>query len=513
MPLPSGIVVDNKKLWEEFLKNRQKKPAQKEVQAPPALNYDSQLEDMRLRRQAEIYRDVNKPQGAVLPDKLKHALQLLSEKKRALLKLPYPVYQGDMKVRRAPASELAEGLRERYAQRGRPYTSLMEELGNHSPTREIGRQRSLQDALLEQLLQKQSAFAEKQGNAYGLNQDRILEDLSRLRTLSSEKLLPLAEEGANQAFDRRGQLSGLLKGLQEQKTGRRQNRMDELKKLGHLQKYREKKEKEAGKKEYEEQARYPWKQAMRFEEEIKPLMGVNNQSPPEMQKYAGDMMDIAQNALNQPYTPYQGKRVANFPEGVMKAQGFSQKLMGSGLSLKPSLNKIMGRERDEGVLLNYINPYIDRQSSDLERQAEETLRKQKQSLDAKYIRLGQYGGSQHRLEQEQMARDMLKNLAQRQHSLLGEGYQRGLAALHGEQMRRTQNLALRGEAKEQKFRENLDAMQGYRRDGTKNFLKEQKGLNAAYEDFKQQREAIWPHRRREIMMSPQQMPMGERRAK
>lgn len=469
-----------------------------------------QLED--LREQAEIYRDVNKPQAAVLPDKLKHALRLLSDKKRALLNLPYPIYPGDMKINRPAESRLAEGLRERYTQRGRPLTPFMEELGKSSPTREVSRQRSLQETLLEQLLKRQAAFAEKQGPAYGLNKDKILENLTRLRGLSAEKLLPLAEEGANQAFDRRGQLTGLFKGLQEQKIGRRQSRLEELKKLGHLQKYREKKEKEASKAEYEEQARYPWKQAALFEEEVKPYMGVNTQSPPELQKYAGDVMDIAQNALNQPYAPYQGKRVAKLPDDIREAQGFAQKLIRSGHSLKPDLKKLMGRERDEGALLNYINPYIENQSSDLERQAEETLRKQKQSLDAKYIRLGQYGGSQHRLEQEQMARDMLKNLAQRQHSLLGEGYHRGLSALHGEQMRRAQNLGITGEAKEQKFRQNLDALRGYRRSGTRDFLKEQKGLNAAYEDFKRQREAVWPHRRREIMMSPQNMPMMERKA-
>ena len=63
-----------------------------------------------LQEQAKVYRDVNQP---VLPDKLKHALQLLSEKKRALLNLPYPIYPGDMRMNRPPESQLAEGLRER----------------------------------------------------------------------------------------------------------------------------------------------------------------------------------------------------------------------------------------------------------------------------------------------------------------------------------------------------------------------------------------------------------------
>ena len=470
-----------------------------------------QLND--LRKQAEIYRDVNKPQAPVLPDKLKHALQLLSDKKRSLLNLPYPIYPGNMKVNRPAESRLAEGLRERYAQRGRPYTPFMEELGRRSPTREVSRQRSLQDALLEQLLERQNALTERYAPEYGLNKDRILDDLTRLRGLSSEKLLPLAEEGANQAFDRRGQLSGLFKGLQEQKIGRRQSRLEELKKLGHLQKYREKKEKEAGKREYEEQARYPWKQAALFEEEIKPYMGVNTQSPPELQKYAGDVMDIARNAVNQPYTSYQGKRVANLPEDVSKAQGFAKKLIGSGLSLKPGLEKIMGRERDDEALLGYLNPFIDQQSSDLERQMEERMPRELERLSAKYARLGQHGSLQHQREKENLLRDMMKGLAERQHSLLGEGYQRGLSTFHGEQMRRAQNLALTGEAKEQKFRENLDALRGYRRSGTRDFLKEQKGLNAAYGDFKRQREAVWPHRRREILLSPQQMPITERRAR
>jgi hypothetical protein len=324
----------------------------------------------------------------------------------------------------------------------------------------------------------------------------------------------LAEEGANLFSERRGQLAGLLKGLQEQQVGRRQGRREELKKLAHLQKYREKKQRGAEKQEYEAQARHPWRQAMLFEEELKPLLGINAQSPPELQEYGGYAADIAQNALKQPYQGYKGHRAANLPGDIRRAQDIMKDMISpSGLSLKEGLHKIMGREHDPEGLLSYIRPHTERGSTDLERQADNSLLQQKQALDAKYIRLGQYGGVQHQLEQEKAARDMLKNLAQRQHSLLGEGFQRGLSALHGEQTRRTRNLALQGEAKEQKFRQNLDALRAYRRAGTRDFLKEQKGLDSAYEDFLRQREAVWPHRRREILLSPHQLPAMERKAR
>lgn len=467
-----------------------------------------QLDD--LRKQAEIYQDVNKP---VLPDKLKRAVRLLSDKKRSLLNLPYPVYPGDMKVRRPPESDLATNLRKRYEDRGRPFLPWMDKLAAGTDEEEVGRQHSLQNNLLEELLRRQTDFAGRHAPAYGVNPQRMQEELQRLRGLSEDRLRPLAQEGATLSMDRRRALYGLLEGLQEQKTGRRQGRVQELDKLGHLFKYREKKEKEARKQSYEDTARYPWKQAALFEDEIKPYLGVNAQSPPELQEFAGHGVDIAENALNQPYIPYGGKRVAALPPSMGKAQTLAQRMMSpSRIPLKDALGDMMDRERPESFR-EFLSPSLDRQSGELERQFEDTLRQRKEALNAKYIRLNQYGGTQHQLEQEKAAQDMLKNLAQRQHSLLGEEIQKGQNAFHGEQMRKAQRVALLGESKQQRFGQARDALRSARHRGTRDFLKEQKGLNAAYEDFKRQREAVWPHRRREILLSPQQMPLRERRAR
>jgi len=470
-----------------------------------------QIED--IKKQAEIVRDVNKPRQVVLPDKLKHALRLLSDKKRALLNLPFPVYPGQIKSPRPPESIQARAWQDRYVKRGYPYQNLIKQLGSGSSEEELAGQQSIQNQLLNDMLKSQQIFGKKYIDQYGINADRLNDELSRLRGISSKKLAPLAQDAANQDFDRRGQFAQLMKALQEQKLGRRQSRVDELQKLAHVKKYHEKKRFEAQKNEYEEQARHPWKQIALFEEEMKPIMGITDQSPPEMQAYAGAIADTAENAVNQPYAAYKGQRVAPLPEDFTKAQSFAGKLTGSGISLKPIKNKILAVENNGNKLADFIHPYIQNQSADLEKQMEKRLPRELEKISVKYARLGQHGSIQHTNAEKNMIQDMLKSVVQGQHSLVGEGYQRALSDIQGQQARRMQNLALTGEAKEQKFRQNLDALRAYRRRGTKDFLKEQKGLNAAYNDYKRQDEAKWPHRRREILLSPHQLPAMERKAR
>jgi hypothetical protein len=470
-----------------------------------------QLED--IKKQAEIVRDVNKPRQVVLPDKLKHALRLLSDKKRALLNLPFPVYPGQIKSTPPPESIQARAWQDRYVKRGYPYQNLIKQLGSGSSEKELAGQQSIQNQLLNDMLKSQQSFGQKYIDQYGINANRLNYELSRLRGISSEKLAPLAQDAANQDFDRRGQFAQLMKALQEQKLGRRQSRVDELQKLAHVKKYHEEKGFEAQKNEYEEQAKHPWKQIALFEEEMKPIMGITYQSPPEIQEYAGAIADTAKNAVNQPYAAYKGQRVAPLPEDLTKAQSFAGKLTGSGISLKPIKNEILAVENNGNKLADFIHPYIQNQSADLEKQMEKRLPRELEKISVKYARLGQHGSIQHTNAEKNMIQDMLKSVAQGQHSLVGEGYQRALSDIQGQQARRMQNLALTGEAKEQKFRQNLDALRAYRRRGTKDFLKEQKGFNAAYNDYKRQDEAKWPHRRREMILSPASMPIIERKAR
>ncbi len=145
-----------------------------------------------LKQQARIYKEMNAPEPAYLPDKLKTGFRLLADKKRALHNLPYPVYPGQMKINRPAESRLAEDLKHHDIQQGRPYVSLMEQLAGLSSQDGVGHHRNLQESLLEDLLNRQQGFTSRMAPHYGMNPAFVLKDLERLRGLSSEQLLPRA---------------------------------------------------------------------------------------------------------------------------------------------------------------------------------------------------------------------------------------------------------------------------------------------------------------------------------
>lgn len=118
--------------------------------------------------------------------------------------------------------------------------------------------------------------------------------------------------------------------------------------------------------------------------------------PPELMPYLQGYMGAGQSLLNQPYTPYQGPRVAPFTQMQNQAfQGIQGNMYGSPITSAANSNlmSILGGS-------DYNNPYLESEIQRGSRGVTDRFNQATNSLASRFSGGGAFGGSAHQQAQD-----------------------------------------------------------------------------------------------------------------
>lgn len=160
--------------------------------------------------------------------------------------------------------------------------------------------------------------------------------------------------------------------------------------------------------------------------------------PPHEQRYYSEMMAQANAERLKEYQPYAADRIAPFPAELNQAQALTTAGVGKEQEMfnraEAAIEK--GKKPFHENYREYMNPYqqavVDQLSQEGNRNFTENVLP---ALEARFLRLGQHGGSRHADLSLRAARDFQKELLSRQQQALSSGYQQAGQMYNAQQLR------------------------------------------------------------------------------
>lgn len=152
------------------------------------------------------------------------------------------------------------------------------------------------------------------------------------------------------------------------------------------------------------------------------------QLPPHLASAFQEASERALKLSHEQYQPYPGQRTAGLPPEVAESIRISQQ---TGEHL-PSFGASRGfahraQERIPEGYREYLDPNNEAILSNISRQGEKVYKEKiMPELDARFIRLGQYGSSKHAKMSKKAARDIQKEISSQQEEMLARNYQQAM---------------------------------------------------------------------------------------
>lgn len=137
----------------------------------------------------------------------------------------------------------------------------------------------------------------------------------------------------------------------------------------------------------------------------------------------------------------------------------------------------------------------------LESEAKNRAKEELARLNNQYIRLGQYGSSQHLRDAEKKARDLAKATLESRNKILQNTLTGQLGAQHEEEIGNIRRLDQVGTQSHRNFGSLMKNIEDMNRIGTTKFANNQKENEDSYEDFLNEQAWQWPHLRPSVMSS------------
>jgi hypothetical protein len=148
--------------------------------------------------------------------------------------------------------------------------------------------------------------------------------------------------------------------------------------------------------------------------------------PPEAQQIYADLMRRSDLYAREAMLPYAGQRIAQIPEEINRAHGAIREGGKEWAEMNLAQNQLAQATRPfHENYQAYMNPY---QQAIIQQLAEEGARNFNEnvmpSLDARFLKLGQFGSTKHANLGLRAARDFQKELLSRQQQALHSGYEK-----------------------------------------------------------------------------------------
>lgn len=158
------------------------------------------------------------------------------------------------------------------------------------------------------------------------------------------------------------------------------------------------------------------------------------------ERYMEDLMRAARDEYQRPYQEYQGERIAPENQYERWADVLSQRLNTLDPFTKASQEQAaLAQQGFPGQAQNYMNPYQQQVSDRIATEGNRNLKENiLPALEAKFVRLGQHGGSRHAELSKNAAREAQGEISARQAQAMHAGYGQAADIFGNDQARRMQ---------------------------------------------------------------------------
>jgi hypothetical protein len=162
-----------------------------------------------------------------------------------------------------------------------------------------------------------------------------------------------------------------------------------------------------------------------------------NELPPWLVEYYRNVADRAAQFATKPYEKYPKGRIAPIPDSLRQAHRLSTRTQ----SADPSLNRAENLlKRSEGSFpqnyQQYLNPYTQSVVSRIAHEGNRNFNENiLPALEARFVGLGQHGGSRHATLAARAGRDVQSEILAKQNQALASGYQQAGQLFNADQAR------------------------------------------------------------------------------
>lgn len=216
---------------------------------------------------------------------------------------------------------------------------------------------------------------------------------------------------------------------------------------------------------------------------------VTSNLPPYL---AAAYQDAAQRGLalsREPYQAYPGRRVAQPTRATHHAFDLAQNTGAYAPYLRAAETLAhRGAERFPHGYRQYMDPHQEALTNNIATQGHRVFKeKTMPELDARFIRLGQYGSKKHAQMSRNQARDIQKEILAQQEEAMAKGYQQAMGGFNLDRARDLKNAGLMNSLGVRHQAGQLSDIQALREAGMLSQDREQEMLDQAYEDWKERR--------------------------
>jgi hypothetical protein len=219
---------------------------------------------------------------------------------------------------------------------------------------------------------------------------------------------------------------------------------------------------------------------------------INSSLPEYAQPYYERLMARGEAESNQPYTAYDGPRVAQFSDDTSAGFDSVRGTAGSGLG---ALNSAMGHTRgamnstfNGAAAQQYMNPFIQNVIGSTMNRMNQNFAEQQGARDAQAVQAGAFGGSRAAISTMQAQRDNNEQINRMISEQLHSGYTNAQSQFNTDRsagMDAAKSLAtMQGQQRELAYQD-ADKLMGI---GGAQEAKTQQGYDSAYADFVNQRD-------------------------
>ncbi len=463
----------------------------------------------------------------VNPEELRSkAFELLARDSARLAGTNYPSYRGE---KTSPMSSLTQRQRELASYYGAKPPSYSGKISsvlnrdNQGITPENiqtmlaqlqGDQRNLGSTVIGDILKQEfkSAFAPRE-NRFNY---KINKDIDRYSPEIQSNLSDISRASSSLEGSRNREIVRSLQGLQKNKEIRKADLLSALERFGNQKHGYNNLVNDTNRAQFKEEALAPYKRMGLLAEALgrggEGETAMSNQADNSnliqaLRAYGVDPSSLESSwDKRSPSIKYPGELISSLPIEIETSgrvlEGIKPSLRDEYTDTRKTLTRnLLDTPSISAKVLESLPTAMRGKIEMLESEAKNRAKEELARLNNQYIRLGQYGSTQHLRDAEKKARDLAKATLESRNKILQNTLTSQLGAQHEEEIGNIRRLDQVGTQGHRNFGSLMKNIEDMNRIGSTKFANNQKENEDTYEDFLNEQAWQWPHLRPSVMTS------------
>lgn len=439
------------------------------------------------------------------------ARDLLSRDRARFANSNYPAYTGRTTTPMSTLTQRGMALREQYGQKPAPYSGKIQSVlaRDNEGIKQDDIQRLLGDLSQSQRGFAQNAISGTLQNRLGYNfapragnfSNTLAADADAMRPEVESRLGDIARVNRNLEGSRNRSIANTLQSLQQDKLARRQSLISNLEQFGAQKHAYGNMVNAANRGLFENEARAPYAKMSMLENAMaNASRGSSGNEEEGIEGPGAPELGRAIKAYNTVSEPYKGRLVSPLPAEILASQNVLERLTpslrGDNYDTRKRLTReLMDNPTVAGRALQNLPAAMQGQVSMLDKQAKERLERDLEGINAKYIKLNQYGSRQHMVDAERRAKEISQSALEQRSRILQESLRNQLQSQHENDLTNINQLGQIGNQGQRDFAGTIFSLRDLNQQGAGKFENEQDENAELYRNYQNENLWQWPHMR------------------